>query len=92
MLVCSLAEDVCRAQTPSNQCVVFVSHIFGCSLTVTFIILQAMAVAGMTSDGRHRSIDHPKVLRTPPGSPGRVRASYHTPGMIISLPAEHCWH
>ncbi|KAK2156437.1 hypothetical protein LSH36_213g02000 [Paralvinella palmiformis] len=40
---------------------------------------EAMAVAGMTSDGRHRSIDHPKVLRTPPGSPGRVRASYHTP-------------
>lgn len=44
-----------------------------------------MAVAGMTSDGRHRSIDHPKVLRTPPGSPGRVRASYHTPGTVISV-------
>ena len=40
--------------------------------------LQAMAVAGMGPDGRHRSIDHPKVLRTPPDSPHRVRASYHT--------------
>lgn len=39
---------------------------------------KAMAVAGMGSDGRHRSIDHPKVLRTPPDSPHRVRASYHT--------------
>ena len=49
------------------------------------LLFQAMAVAGMTSDGRHRSIDHPKVLRTPPGSPGRVRASYHTPGTV-----NHC--
>ncbi|XP_074644176.1 muscle calcium channel subunit alpha-1-like [Tubulanus polymorphus] len=40
---------------------------------------QAMAVAGMDSEGKHRSIDHPKVLRTPPSSPGRCRASYHTP-------------
>ncbi|XP_064631937.1 muscle calcium channel subunit alpha-1-like isoform X8 [Lineus longissimus] len=40
---------------------------------------QAMAVAGMTADGKHRSVDHPRVLRTPPDSPRRVRASYHTP-------------
>lgn len=47
---------------------------------------QAMAVAGMTHDGHHRSIDHPKVLRTPPESPRRVRASYYTPArpMVLS--------
>ena len=44
-----------------------------------------MAVAGMTSEGRHRNVDHPKVLRTPPESPRRVRASYHTPGNLIEF-------
>jgi hypothetical protein len=47
---------------------------------------QAMAVAGMAPDGRHRSIDHPKVLRTPPDSPHRVRASYHTPRPLTLVP------
>jgi len=44
--------------------------------------MQAMAVAGMNPQGRHRSIDHPRILRTPPGPPHRVRSSYHTPGIL----------
>ncbi|ELT95848.1 hypothetical protein CAPTEDRAFT_206641, partial [Capitella teleta] len=54
--------------------------------------VRAMAVAGMSSDGRHRSIDHPRVLRTPPDSPHRVRASYHTParpsGPLVLSPSQ----
>lgn len=46
---------------------------------------RAMAVAGMTPDGKHRSMDHPKVLRTPPESPRRVRASYHTPARPLVM-------
>ncbi|KAJ8301680.1 hypothetical protein KUTeg_020667 [Tegillarca granosa] len=41
---------------------------------------QAMAVAGMTSDGQQRPYDYPNVQRTPPSSPGRVRASYLNAG------------
>lgn len=55
------------------------------SLIECIVPLQAMAVAGMSADGRHRSIDHPKVLRTPPDSPARVRASYPTPGWSEKL-------
>lgn len=40
-----------------------------------------MAVAGMTSDGHQRPYDYPNVQRTPPSSPGRVRASYLNAGM-----------
>ncbi|XP_070559615.1 voltage-dependent L-type calcium channel subunit alpha-1D-like isoform X5 [Ptychodera flava] len=40
---------------------------------------QAMAVAGMTPEGRARRGSPPRVWRTPPSSPKRVRASYHTP-------------
>lgn len=46
------------------------------------LIFQALAVAGINSHGRHRSIDYPGVLRTPPDSSNRVRASYHTPGLV----------
>ena len=44
-----------------------------------------MAVAGLSPKGSHRSVGHPKVLRTPPDSPDRVRASYPTPGNLSSL-------
>ena len=37
-------------------------------------------MAGINANGRHRSVDFPQVLRTPPDSTHRVRASYHTPG------------
>lgn len=63
------------------MCTLCTIYIYKCWL----IYLQAMAVAGMTAEGKHRSIDHPKVLRTPPESPRRVRASYHTPGEYSML-------
>ncbi|XP_071960409.1 voltage-dependent L-type calcium channel subunit alpha-1D-like isoform X3 [Antedon mediterranea] len=39
---------------------------------------QAMAVAGTASGGRPKS-ESSHIWRTPPSSPGRVRASFHTP-------------
>ncbi|XP_077996994.1 muscle calcium channel subunit alpha-1-like [Glandiceps talaboti] len=44
---------------------------------------QAMAVAGMTPEGRPYHGSPSRVWRTPPSSPKRVRASYHTPTPIM---------
>ncbi|KAK3102999.1 hypothetical protein FSP39_015655 [Pinctada imbricata] len=48
---------------------------------------QAMAVAGLTSDGQHRPTEYPQVLPTPPNSPGRVRsylnAAHHPSTLFI---------
>ena len=49
-------------------------------------LLQVMAVAGINANGRHRSVDFPHMLRTPPDSTHRVRASYHTPGSLLVVP------
>jgi len=40
-----------------------------------------MAVAGLSSDGRHREVDYPNVDRSPSTSPNRVRSSCSQPGM-----------
>ncbi|XP_053377535.1 muscle calcium channel subunit alpha-1-like isoform X3 [Mercenaria mercenaria] len=40
---------------------------------------NAMAVAGLTPEGRQREMDYPNVQRTPMSSPNRVRSSYTQP-------------
>ena len=55
-----------------------------------------MAVAGLSSDGRHREVDYPNVDRSPSTSPNRVRSSCSQPGMykqeqqLVGTSLVHC--